>query len=235
MPKIKILGKTPIQQRNIITKARSWGAIARDGDYGPVAGKTAVVINTNLGGGKANPALQVATVDFRAKKNPYTSILSYSEFMKLTVCPWDSKRQASQADTAQAVRDIPQAAQAPRIKTVIQKEVVVVVEETEVGVCTQDTLRVKSLDVITQEAVGFVTLGLPFLVDAGVDVTELDGKTYLINPKKNTAKVVTAKSVAKRARKDILAGKTESPFAIYAKTFDLLDNVVMEKVVPEDD
>ena len=235
MPKIKILSNNATQQHNVITKARAWGAAARDSDYGPVAGKTAVVINTLLGGGKTKPALQISSLGFAPKKKPYTHTFSYSEFMNLDTCPWDASRQASQADTAQAVRDIPQAAQAPRIKTVIQKEVVVVVEETEVGVCTQDTLRVKSLDVITQEAVGFVTLGLPFLVDAGVDVTELDGKTYLINPKKNTAKVVTAKSVAKRARKDILAGKTESPFAIYAKTFDLLDNVVMEKVVPEDD
>jgi hypothetical protein len=218
MPKIKILSKTRTQQVNVINKARQWGAAARDGDYGPVEGKTAVVINTKLGSSQA--AILLSRVDFNPKK-PYDVVMDYKEFMNLDTCPWSSS--AKTTDSSTDSTPCPDAVVA----------VVGIPVDVEVGVCSQDTLKVSECDVLVQEPIAFRTLGLPFLQDAGVDVT-MDGETpYILDVVNNTAKELTAKMAAKKAKKAILDGDNDSPWAIFARNFDLVASATLTKTTEE--
>jgi hypothetical protein len=218
MSKIKINSINPTQQANVITKCRQWGAAARDGDYGPVPGKTGVVINTQLGANK--PALQLSDVNFTPTKNPYTDVYSYKDFMNLEDCPWDAP--TSKINLAKAT---------PEVR--IEKEVHLIRVPTEVGICAQETLQVTSCDVLVQEAIAWETQGLPFLEKQGVNITYHEGEAYILNVKKNTSKKLTAKSAAKRAKNAILAGDYDAPFAVFARHFNLVDNAVMAKVIKD--
>ena len=204
--KVKITSANRTQQVNVIAKCRSWGAGSRDGDYGPVDGKTAVVVNTKLGGG--TPALQISRVDFTPTKSPYDLVLSYKDFMNADICPWDSRAPLNDDFDNLGVQE-------------------------DVGVCAQETLVVSDCTIITQEDIAWKTLGLPFLQDNGVDVTIADGIAYIINTKQNTAKPLTSKTAAKKAKKDIIAG-IDSPWALFARHFDLVETAVLIKEVDED-
>jgi len=228
--KIKITSANATQQNNVITKCRNWGAAARDGVYSDVPGKTAVVVNTKLGAGI--PAIQLSRVDFIPTKSPYDSVMSYKDFMNLTVCPWGAvKGHKHPVDTP---TNIGTANAATRVEVrEVRVEVPVPVE---VGVCSQETLQVSSCSVLTQEKIAWNTLGLPFLKDNGVTVTMDGDDAYILDTKKNTAKPLTAKLAAKRAKKDLLNHDiTDSPWISYGKTFNLFENVQLSKVVDVED
>jgi hypothetical protein len=220
--KIKVLSMNNTQQTNVFNKCRNWGAAARDGDYGPVSGKTGVVINTKLGNGI--PALQVSDVNFTPTKNPYDKVFSYKEFMNLDSCPFAVKDDRFSVDNIKGTDPVPEA---------IMSTVEVRISE-EVGVCAQDTLKVTECSVLTQEAIAWKTLGLPFLVDAGVEVTEHDGVAYILDTVNNTADELTSETAASNAQKSILAGEKDA-WSTYAKHFDLVEKAVMSKVVDTDE
>lgn len=219
MPKIKITSVNRTQQQNVINKCRTWGAAARDGDYGPVAGKTAVVINTKIGD---MPAIQLSRVDFNPSKNPYNKVISYKDFMNATTCPWGRKYSDAQSG------------EAGQPATAVAAVVVVQEVEVESGVCAQDTLKVKSCKVLEQEAIGFKTLGLPFLIDNGVEVTMSEDVAYILDVKNNTAKPLTAKTAAKNAKASITKGDKDV-WADYAREFDLVDECIFIKSVEDDE
>jgi hypothetical protein len=99
MPKIKVMSENRTQQVNVITKCRNWGAEARDGDYGPVGGKYAVVVNTRLG--SSSPALQLSRGDFMPSDG-YDKVITYKDFMNLTVSPWGSTGSATRSTSGSA-------------------------------------------------------------------------------------------------------------------------------------
>lgn len=220
--KIKIKSTNHTQQSNVINKCRKWGSEARDGNYGPVPGKTAVVVNTKLGGG--TPALQLSNVNFTPTKSPYDKVFSYKEFMNLTDCPWGANKATGCTDSHHNVCS----------ETQTTTIVVPVPVPVEAGVCSQETLKVADCTALVQEDIAWKTLGLPFLQDAGIEVTMAEDVAYIINTRKNTAKPLTAKSAAKKAKKDLIAGK-DSAWVRYAKEFNLYDAVQMVKDTEGDD
>ena len=150
--------------------------------------------------------------------------MTYKEFMNATVCPWD--RSAPTKDSVGGSS----ASIHPTPRAEIREISVPVFIPVEVGVCAQDTLKVTACEVLVQEAIGFNTIGLPFLIDNGVEVTMSEGVAYIIDIKNNTAKPLTAKSAAKRAKKAILAGKN-NVWTSYAKRFDLVTDCTLTKDV----
>ena len=222
--KIKITCANRTQQTNAITKARAFGATARDNNYGPIAGKESIVINTKLGNG--TPALQLSDTNFTPTKNPYDDVITYKDFMNSSVCPWDSSATLSQQD------DVVGANPEPQVEVVHVPIPVPVPVET--GACSQETMKVTSCNVVEQESIAWNTLGLKFIKDGGIDVTMDDGTAYILNTRKNTAKKLTAASAAKKAKKDLLAGK-DSVWVMYGRHFDLFTEVTLTKVIESDD
>jgi hypothetical protein len=221
--KVKITSRDTTEQALVIGKAMAFGARARDNDYGPVAGKTAVVIDTNKAQG-GHPALLLSRIDF-APSRGYDLVLSVDEFLRMPVKPWATNSTA----TARATQAT-QAAQAPQVRTVTR--VVEVPVEVEVGVCAQETLKVKSCDVLTQEKISWKTYGLPFLVDNGIEVVMDNETPYIIDTQRNTAKELTAGQAAANAKEALIAGE-DNIWAQYAREFHLVDNVVLHKVTDD--
>ena len=211
--KVKIMSKNRFEQSGVISKALDFGAVARDGDYGPVEGKTAVVIDTSKG---RTPAILLSRRDFTPTKRPYDLVLSTSEFLSMCNAPWEIA-----AANGSSVRQEP--------TRVIAKYV-----EVESGVCAQETLKVVDCVVHTQERIAWKTLGLPFLLDNGVSVV-MDGETpYMIDTLRNTAKELTAEQAATTAKKSLLAGE-KNVWVKYAQEFNLFDNVKLAKDADDDE
>lgn len=219
MPKIKITSGNSTQQTNVISKCRTWGAGARDGNYDPVSGKTAVVVDTKLGGGV--PALQMSRVDFNPSKRPYDRVISYKDFMNLNECPWDSGKAIRNGggDGSVQVREV-------------QVQVAV---PTPSGVCAQETLKVKSCVVLEQEKTIFNQVGLPAIQELGIEVTMVEDEAYILDIAKNKATPVTAKSAAQHAKNAIEDNDTENVWAVWARSMDLVTDVVMVKMLDDEE
>lgn len=227
MPKIRIETKNASQYNNAVTKCRQWGAIARDGDYGYSPAKGYLVVTTKLG---SDAVIQSSRPSY-SPSTPYDAEIAYKDFMNATTCPWNSKRtlNASNAGLEGKLAD-------PIVVTKevhVTKEVIVEVP-VPAGVCAQNTLKVKDCTVLTQEPIGFTSLGLPFLTSNGVTVTISDGKPYVLDVKNNGAEELTAEIAAKNAKADLIKGE-DSVWTLYAREFDLVTGVTMHKVIESDE
>jgi len=222
MQKIKILTLNATQWANALRKAQSWGAFSRDGDTTFNPEKTAMVIV--IGKDARGPYIQSSRTDFEPTKSAYSRKYKYGEWMGLQNAPWDFRPKAG--DTA-PTPDV-------GTPTMVEPEVVVIGIECEApSICAQSTLKIDTCEVLAQNDVIFKTQGLPFLQDAGVELVENEGDMYILDTVKNTATKVTAESVAAQAKKDIEAGDMDTPYALYAVRFDLIDGATMKKVVDD--
>ena len=213
MPKIKVMSENRTQQVNVITKARNWGAEARDGDYGPVAGKNAVVVNTRLG--SSSPALQLSRGDFMPSDG-YDKVIAYKDFMNLTVSPWGSVG-STRSTSGSAERE-------PEVR--VETRIVHIPVEIPVGPCAQSTLKILSAEVLTLNAVIWKSQGLPYLEDK-VELEEVDGRFYILDVEANEAKELTAALASQYGKDELL--EDGGVFADYLREFHLLNSVVMGK------
>ena len=228
MKKIKIMTLNPTQWANALKKAQAWGAFSRDGDVAFNAAKTAMVIVMDKD--PRGPFIQSSRTDFAPSKNPYTHVYKYGDWMSLASAPWDV-RPATLGGTAS--KSTPPSPSASVREVVKHVPTYIEVPVAAPSVCAQSTLTVKTCSVSAQNPIIFATVGLPYLVELGMDVQEHGDKFYVLDTVKNTSTEVTPESVADLAKKDIEAGKVDTIYAKYAYHFDLIDAVSMKKVVED--
>jgi hypothetical protein len=99
--------------------------------------------------------------------------------------------------------------------------------------CSQETLVVKSAKVAVQNALLWKTLGLAKLQALGLDVTMDGDVAYVIDVATNSATELTAAFASAQAEKDLVAGEV-TEFTIFAKDMELVEELVMVKVVDKD-
>ena len=220
--KIKININSQDQWSQAIDKVKSFGAISRDGSTRFLIDKPDMVIDTGLSAG--NACILSSRSGYMPKKNPYSNVMSFNALMRASTAPW-------YGPVAAAVAPMPQA----EVITQIVEVPVFVSVPTPVGVCTQTTLRITAVEIAEQQSIIFNSVGIPWLQENGLDITEDDGKMYLVNTANNTADVFTAVTAAKKAYDAFLDNDSESLWARYAIAHDLIVSITHSKEVEEEE
>jgi len=218
MSKIKIIINNAQQWRQALVKVGEFGAVSRDGSTVFLPSKPDMVVDTSLSAG--NACILSSRSGYLPKKNQYNSVISFKELMNSSVSPWSSSTPGTQAaPTLQPVR------------TIIQEVPVYVPVPTPVGVCAQTTLRISEVEVVAQQSIIFNTVGIPWLKDNGLDITEDDGKMYIVDAAANSAVEFTADKASANATKSLLDNDTDDLWARYAITHDLIVSITHSKEV----
>lgn len=202
-PKVKIIVTSAAQWNQVVDHARNLGAVSRDNAYSFNPAKTAMVIDNNY------IKYSSPTMKSVADATPPMKI-SVTEFLGLT-----------------SLHDIANIGK-PIDKQAVANAVAAVKEQMP---CAQSTLDVTDCDVLVQNPVNFATVGVPMLKTLGVEITTLNGVDYIIDVTANTATKFTAESASAQAKADLIAGEA-SPYTAWAKACDLIENLVMSKVLP---
>lgn len=155
----------------------------------------------------------------KAGKKGYDVVISYTDFMNhpdkngLITGSADSY-DASAADCCEAIAISEQALQAVCKEAFPQPT---------------DKLEVADVTILTQDPVIFAALGVSQLRNAGLDITETDGKLYVIDTDSNTSTEVNAEQVAEQAKTDFLANDGDTPYTIYATNMNLVESISHKK------
>lgn len=221
MSKIKIMINNPQEWVQAIDKVKEFGAISRDGSTIFLPEKPDMVIDTTLSAG--NACILSSRTGYMPKKNPYTNIMSFKDLMASSIAPWNDHVDAVASSAT------------PQVVTEIVEVPVYVSVETQVGVCAQTTLRISAVEIVDQQPIIFKTVGIPWLVDNGLDITEDGDKMYIVDAAKNTAIEFTAKTAANNATKALLDNETNDLWARYAIAHDLIVSITHSKEVEEED
>lgn len=224
MSKVKIIINNASQWADALQKAKAYGAISRDGSTVFLPSKPDMVIDTNLSATTA--CILSSRSGYLPKKKPYAQVISFKDFMNTSVAPWSTSTLGYNGPSV-----------SPATKTVVQTvEVPVYVPvPTPVGVCAQTTLRISAVEVVEQQSIIFNTVGIPWLKDNGLEITEDDGKMYLVDSTKNTADLFTAKTAAVNATESFLDNDTDDIWARYAIAHDLIVSITHSKEVEEEE
>ena len=221
MNKIKILINNPQEWSQALTKVKELGAISRDGSTLFLASKPDMVIDSGLSTGVA--CILSSRAGYLPKKSPYSKVMSFKDLMNTSVAPWASLPVNGQP--SQTVRTVIERVEVP----------VYVPVPTPVGVCAQTTLRISAVEVVAQQAIIFNTVGIPWLQENGLDITNDDGKMYLVDSAKNTAVEFTADTASANATKAFLENETDDLWARYAIAHDLIISITHSKEVEEEE
>lgn len=202
--KIKVIVTTAGQWDQVMNHARKLGAVSRDNAYGFNPDKTAMVIDNNY--------IKYSSPTMKSVAGAVEPLkISVNEFLGL----------ASLHDAGLIGQ--------PVDKQAVANAVAAVKEQMP---CAQSTLDVTDCDVLTQDAVVFATVGIPMLKTLGIEITTVDGVDYTIDVTANTATKFTAESASQQAKADLIDGKVTA-YTKWAKACDLVENLVMSKVLPE--
>ena len=125
--------------------------------------------------------------------------------------------------------------QAAQVITRVVEVPVYVSVPTEVGVCAQTTLRISDVEVAVQQSVIFTAVGIPWLKENGLDITDDSGKMYIVDAAKNSAVEFTAQTASDNATKALLDNDSDDLWARYAITHDLIVSITHSKEVEKEE
>jgi len=222
MSKIKILINNVSEWNQALTKVVGYGAISRDGSTVFLPSKPDMVIDADLSLGVA--CILSSRAGYIPQKSPYAQVIKFQDLMGTSVAPWSASLSRG-GQTAQPVHTVTKTVEVPVYITV----------PTPVGVCAQTTLRISAVEVIEQQSIIFNTVGIPWLQDNGLEITEDDGKMYLVDSTKNTADLFTAETASANATKSFLKNDTDDIWARYAIAHDLIVSITHSKEVEEEE
>ena len=235
MSKIKVLTYNKAGYDKAVKHAYKLGATSRDGntDFNP--DKTALVIDGKF--------MQSSRAGYTPKKNPYDAIISIDQFRAMTSLMPSSGNAVgvsrpvagvSKAEVTQAVNQAKTVGYSVGFTDGEAVGYAVGYDDGSTDVAPQKTLRCTKATILEQNPVVWASMGIPFFRDNGVEIVEDDGKMYTIDTVANEATEFTAKSVAKQAKKDLLAGDN-TIYTQFVKNFDLADELVYSKVLVDED
>jgi len=215
--KFKILSTTKSEFDTVSAHARKLGAYSRDGDYSYNPQKTALTIETDGRMLKSSP-------NMKPTSGPKPIKISVREFMAFT-----------------SLNDINGGVKAPDCTNAVNAAVyqsaelcaIIMQDMHDASPCSQETLVVKSAKVAVQNALLWKTIGLAKLQALGLEVTMDGDVAYVIDIASNTATGLTAAYASAQAEKDLVAGEV-TEFTIFAKDMELVEELVMVKVVTKD-
>ncbi len=207
------------------------GCFARDGDIEFVASKPSFAVAD----GKY---IQKSRTEYMPKKNPYMGVTTVDQFCAM--CPADRTQFLNSGKAGVAHKETISTSPATddcsgafmdgvNLGVDLGAALATPVKETP---CDQDTLVVKKADVLVQNSIIFRSQSIPFLKNNGVDITEDDGKYYVLDLKTNEAIEVTPEYVKEKAEKDLVDGN-DSAWVRLVKEFDLINELKMTKKVDE--
>ena len=220
---------------NTISMLSSLGCEARDNDYRFNPEKPSIVVENGR-------YIIKSRTDYTPKKQPYADEISMDDFrMMSTVKQTDFLRgrrnKQAGCNTVEPLSssayevykvtydgyDIPTFdASGPSIST------------TDIELpCAQETLKVKKADVLVQNSIIFRTQTIPYLRDHGIDVTEDDGKYYILDIEKNEAVELTPEYVKEKAEADLLNDDV-TVWTKLVREFDLINKLTMTKRTQDD-
>lgn len=203
--KIKVIATTSAEWNTIIAQARKLGAVSRDNTYGFNPEKTAMIIDNNYIK-YSSPTLKSVAGATPPLKISVGEFLGLASLHDAGLIGQPVDKQAIATAVAQVKAELP---------------------------CAQSTLEVADCTVLVQNPVVWATVGVPMLKGLGVDVTTLDGVDYIIDIAKNEAVVFTAESASAQAKADLIAGEVTA-FTKYAKACDLITDLRLSKVLPQE-
>lgn len=188
----------------IIAHARKLGAISRDGEYDFNADKNALLIDNNY--------IKLSSPTMKTKSGFVAPVkVSVAEFLALT-----------------SLHDVEFIGK-PMDKQAVAKAVAATRASMP---CAQTTLAVSGCDVLVQNPVLWTSQGLPRLKALGVEITMLGDVAYVIDVTSNSATEFNSTTASAQAKQDILDGKV-TPYSIWANEFQLIENLVQTKVIPD--
>ena len=222
MSKIKIIIKNASQWADALTKVGQYGAISRDGSTVFLPSKPDMVIDADLSLGVT--CILSSRSGYLPKRSPYAQVISFKDLMNTSVAPWSAST-SGRSGQAQAASVTIQRVEVP----------VYIPVPTPVGVCSQTTLRISKVEVVEQQSIIFNTVGIPWLKDNGLEITEDDGKMYLVDSTKNTADLFTAETASANATESLLDNDTDDIWSRYAIAHDLIISITHSKEVEEEE
>lgn len=219
MSKIKIIINDARQWRDALVKVESYGAVSRDGSTVFLPSKPDMVIDTSLSAGVA--CILASRSGYLPKKKPYAAIITFKDLMATSISPWTTPEANTPGN--QSTID--------KVVTIVKEVTVYVPVPTPVGVCAQTTLRISKVEVVDQQTIIFNSVGIPWLKDNGLDITEDDGKMYIVDATANSAVEFTAAAASANAKKSLLDNDTDDLWSRYAIAHDLIVSITHSKEV----
>lgn len=199
------------------------GCVSRDGDYDYTPEKASVVVENGQ-------YILKSRTDYRPKKNPYAQVMCAEDFLALSD---EQKRKFLNGKAVSAGCKTKADVEVAFIDGVIEGMSAITCSDPEPTPCDQSTLVVKKADVLVQNSIIFRTQTIPYLRDNGVDVTEDDGKYYLLDLENNESVELTPEYVKTKAEEDLVNGE-DTVWTKLVTKFDLINELKMTKKVEKD-
>lgn len=218
--KIKVLSTTSSEWSQVVQHARQLGAYSRDNQYGFNREKTALTI-------APDNRMLYSTPDMKPASGPKPVKVSVREFLNFTTLDDVDNNATAKACSAEVANAV-----GATVSGAISAMQDIVQDIRDASPCSQDTLVVKSAKVLVQNVLLWRTIGLSKLEALGLDITRDGDKAYVLDIASNTAEELTPEYASTQAEKDLVNGDV-TPFTIFAKDCELVEELVMVKRVEE--